>query len=508
MRLFMASTRNRVILSTMALVLLSVAGWSTKARAQGTPITVQGKITANPEPSEYGQGFSVAAALDVPTGDPTATGTMTFLIDGNLIGTSPLVNGLANLSATIPTLAVGTHSLEAEYSGDANYAAVTFSGPHVVVQATSSLTIQDITTPLEYGQTLNGEAIIVGPTDGGTIDFYIDGVDVCTLPLTSGPPEVCPANAGSGYGVGTHTFSATYSGDTDYAGSSSPVYTFVVVAADTTAELTSSLNPSTVGQAVTFTMQVTAAGVTPTGTVTFYDGTTAIGTGTLNGQGVATLTTSTLTAGTHDISAQYAATTNFNASTSNTVAQVVNPASTPPPPPPPPPTGPDFQLVVTPTTVPIDVGLIATVTVQAVENNGLSEPVSLTCSGLPKEASCTFESSVLPAGGGTTTLTLYSGAPHDCGTPPTTFLGPLSGGLGALSLLTLLGLPFARGRKRLRSLLLAALLAVVLPAINSCSGHCTDFAVKPGTYHFTITAATTGSAHDSATQAMTMKVSF
>jgi hypothetical protein len=505
MRLFTASFRTRVILSTVMLVLLGAAGWSAKARAQGTPISIGGTITANPEPSEYGQGFSVSAALDVPTGDPTATGTMTFLIDGNVVGTSALVNGLANLSATIPTLAVGTHSLEAEYSGDANYAPVTFSGSHVVVQATSSLTIQDITTPLEYGQTLNGEAIIVGPTEGGTIDFYIDGVDVCTLPLTSGPPEVCPANVGSGYGVGTHTFSATYSGDEDYAGSSSPVYTFVVVAADTTATLTSSVNPSTVGQAVTFTIQVTAAGVTPTGTVTFYDGTTAIGTGTLDGQGIATLTTSTLTAGTHNISAQYAATTDFNASTSNTVAQVVNPASTPPPPPP---TGPDFQLVVTPTTVPIDVGLIATVTVQAVENNGLSEPVSLTCDGLPKEASCTFDSSVLPAGGGTTTLTLYSGAPHDCGTPPTTYLGPLSGGLGALSLLTLLGLPFARGRKRLRSLMLAALLAMVLPVISSCSGHCTDFAVKPGTYHFTITATTTGSAHDSATQALTMNVSF
>ena len=72
--------------------------------------------------------------------------------------------------------------------------------------------------------------------------------------------------------------------------------------------LTSSPNPATFGEAVTFTATVTGAGGTPTGTVTFYDGTASLGTGTLNGSGVATLTTSALIVGVHPISATYGGT--------------------------------------------------------------------------------------------------------------------------------------------------------------------------------------------------------
>ena len=66
--------------------------------------------------------------------------------------------------------------------------------------------------------------------------------------------------------------------------------------------LASSLNPSTFGASVTFSITISAGA---TGTVTFYDGTTAIGTGGIN-SGVAALTTSSLAAGTHSITAQYA----------------------------------------------------------------------------------------------------------------------------------------------------------------------------------------------------------
>ena len=61
--------------------------------------------------------------------------------------------------------------------------------------------------------------------------------------------------------------------------------------ATTTTVTSSSVNPAVYGQAVTFTVQVTSGSGTPTGTVSFYDGLTLIGTGTLNG-GAATYTTS------------------------------------------------------------------------------------------------------------------------------------------------------------------------------------------------------------------------
>jgi hypothetical protein len=91
--------------------------------------------------------------------------------------------------------------------------------------------------------------------------------------------------------------------------------------------LVSSLNPSNFGQAVTFTATATAqAGFskgTPTGTVTFFDGTTNIGNANLNGGGVASLMISTLAAGGHSITATYNGDTNFASSTSAVVSQEV-----------------------------------------------------------------------------------------------------------------------------------------------------------------------------------------
>lgn len=93
----------------------------------------------------------------------------------------------------------------------------------------------------------------------------------------------------------------------------------------TATALQSSPNPSNVGQAVTFTATVTGLGfkVTPTGTVTFFDGTTKLGTSSLNASGEATFTTSTLTLGTHNITATYNGDSNFEPSTSSPVSQLV-----------------------------------------------------------------------------------------------------------------------------------------------------------------------------------------
>lgn len=91
----------------------------------------------------------------------------------------------------------------------------------------------------------------------------------------------------------------------------------------TTTTLSTSGSPSDFGQAVTFTATVTSAGDTPTGTVTFLDGEETLGTGTLDGSGVATFTTTELAAGTHAISARYEGTLLFGSSTSSATTQVV-----------------------------------------------------------------------------------------------------------------------------------------------------------------------------------------
>ena len=105
---------------------------------------------------------------------------------------------------------------------------------------------------------------------------------------------------------------------------------FTPQVANTSTTLTSSANPSVAGQVVTFTATVSAVSPgagTPTGTVTFKDGATGLGTGTLDDSGQATCTTSNLSVGGHTISAVYEGDTSFTAST-DTLNQIVNKAST------------------------------------------------------------------------------------------------------------------------------------------------------------------------------------
>jgi hypothetical protein len=93
--------------------------------------------------------------------------------------------------------------------------------------------------------------------------------------------------------------------------------------------LTSSLNPSTYGQPVTFTATVTSgSGIVPTGSVNFNDGSTTLGSATLDSSGVGTFTTSTLTVGTHSIVAAYLGDPNNPAASSTALNQVVAKAAT------------------------------------------------------------------------------------------------------------------------------------------------------------------------------------
>jgi N-acetylneuraminic acid mutarotase len=104
----------------------------------------------------------------------------------------------------------------------------------------------------------------------------------------------------------------------------------IVTQASTTTSVTSSANPSVSGQSVNFTATVSAVAPgsgTPSGTVTFKDGSTTLGTGTLSG-GTATFATSSLAVASHSITTVYGGDTNFTASTSSTLTQTVNKAST------------------------------------------------------------------------------------------------------------------------------------------------------------------------------------
>src|SRR5256712_2974204 len=110
----------------------------------------------------------------------------------------------------------------------------------------------------------------------------------------------------------------------------------IFVRGSTTTSLTSSPNPSTVGQTVTLSATVSpvapATGV-PTGTVAFKDGATTIGTATLGATGSASIAISTLATGSHPLTAVYSGSLDFLTSTSAVVTQTVNAVAPPPPPP-------------------------------------------------------------------------------------------------------------------------------------------------------------------------------
>jgi hypothetical protein len=125
--------------------------------------------------------------------------------------------------------------------------------------------------------------------------------------------------------LGTHVVIASYSGDSSFTASNGMLSGGQVVSkASTHTVVVSSLNPSLVGQTVTFIATVsvngpgTAAVASPTGLVVFYDHGVSIGQGTLhlsNGMAVASFSTSSLTLGSHPITAAYTSgDANFNPS--------------------------------------------------------------------------------------------------------------------------------------------------------------------------------------------------
>ncbi|MFY9226455.1 MAG: FG-GAP-like repeat-containing protein [Blastocatellia bacterium] len=197
----------------------------------------------------------------------------------------------------------------------------------IPTQAPTTTMVSSTANPSVFGQSITITATVapMPPATGtptGLVVFNIDGIDQTPITLSGGQASF-PI---SSFSTGNHTIFATYSGNSDFLASTSAIFTQTVNQATTSTILSSSLNPSTLGQNVTFTATVTvnSPGVgTPSGLVNFFDGSTMIGSGTLSA-GVATFSTSTLSLGTHPITAQYLGDINFTDSTSATLNQMVN----------------------------------------------------------------------------------------------------------------------------------------------------------------------------------------
>ena len=273
-------------------------------------------VASSLNPSTFGQAVLFTAAVT----PATAGGTVQFKDGANALGTATIAGGKATFS--ISTLAVGTHSISAVYSGDANDAASTSAAlSQVVRQVSSSVALTSSLNPSTFGQTVTFTAAITPASAGGTIQFK-DGANVLgTATISGGKATLAIATLA----VGAHSITAVYSGDTNDAASTSGVLVQTVHQAATSVAVASSLNPSTFGQSVTFT--ATVAPASATGTVQIKDGATVLGTPAISG-GKATLTTSTLAVGTHSITAVYSGDANDAPDTSPALTQTVDKQTT------------------------------------------------------------------------------------------------------------------------------------------------------------------------------------
>jgi len=290
---------------------------------------------------------------------------------------------------------------------------------------------------------------------------------------------------GAVMGVGSQTLSATFTpaDSADYTAATAAV-TLTVNKAMPAVAVTASANPAYVSSSVTFTATASSGTGTPTGTVTFFDGTTQLGPGALTA-GLATYTTSALTAGVHSIMATYGGDTNFGPLTSTALAETIE----------------DFTLVPpggggTPSDT-ISPGGQATYTLAIDPPAGgtFAGPITFSVTGLPAGATATFSPATVAAGSGAVNLTLTVSVPATNAALP--IQRPFGGGALPIALGLIL-LPFSsRLRKTSRSLnkmlclLLCGLAGAALAAgLAGCGGRSSSSTQpsNPQTYTLTITA--------------------
>jgi hypothetical protein len=260
-------------------------------------------LVVSPTSGASGGTFSLTATITVPAGNPT--GTVTFYDGATNLGSASVASKTANINTTA-LLSVGIHSISAVYSGNSDFYASTSNTVPVTISKANSATA--IAGPnINFGQ---NEPVSVAVTPSGNANGTPTGTVACYEGSTNDGTATLSSGNGlvniSGLTVGSHSFYATYSGDSIFNGSTSSTITITVNKVAVGLAIGSSLNPSTYLSSVIITVTATGiSGVIPTGTVTLTDGSTTLATITLDATGKATYTTSTLTAGSHPIAGTY-----------------------------------------------------------------------------------------------------------------------------------------------------------------------------------------------------------
>jgi hypothetical protein len=282
-------------------------GTTTQSVVKATPRVT---LTSSTNPSAVNQSVTFSASL--PSG---VTGTVTFTSGSTLLGTAAITSGTATVSTS--TLPTGSDTITATYSGDTNYNSATASLNQSVGKNTPILpppVVSSSDLPIDTPETIS-ETVPTGVT--GTVTFsngitplgsatIVNGVATLTVPSLP---------------LGVDSITAATTGDVNNNPTTSPPTLVTVGRTATVVTLASSTNPSAVGQPITFSAIVHPG---ETGLVTFFDGSTILGTGVVNTLGVATFSTSALAIGSHPITASYGGDSSYSSSVSSVLVQVIS----------------------------------------------------------------------------------------------------------------------------------------------------------------------------------------
>jgi hypothetical protein len=337
-------------------------------------------LTVNPATSILGTKVTLTASTMAGSA-PVTGGTVTFTAGAGTLGTATV--GSNGVASTTVTPAVGVYSVIANYTGTASASNPTGTGSSVsagvaliVSKATPTVTLTVTPTLAATGSAVKFSAAVssAAGTPSGQVSFYNGSALLGSGTLSNGVATY----TASSLAAATYTITAAYSGDTSFVTVTSSSVSLVVRApAATTTTLTSSSLTASAKSSITLNATVSSTVNTgsPSGTVTFNEGSTSLGSGALS-NGVTALSLSTLSVGTHTITATYAGDGLFLGSTSPSISEVI--------------VTPTLTLAATPNPLTIARGKSGTTTITLTPNNGFTGAVTFSCAGLPKYASCSF----------------------------------------------------------------------------------------------------------------------
>jgi hypothetical protein len=263
------------------------------------PAVTTTTLSASSYSVAQGQSVTLTARVAPTSGSGTPTGSVTFYCGTFALGTEALSSGAATFTANTATLSAGNYQLTAQYGGDTNNATSTASAITVTVTATLNATTTMLTAnpqTVATGGSITLTAKVtrsVSGTPGGTVEFYTGSTLLGSATLSSGSAVLTIST--TGYANGNYAIVADYEGDgADQPSASAPV-TITISGSAAATQAVMAATPSIVALGASATLKATVTETsgsgTPSGTVTFYYETLALGKATLS-QGVGSITAS------------------------------------------------------------------------------------------------------------------------------------------------------------------------------------------------------------------------